>query len=114
MLWESNLPNMLSPLRKLLFSISAEQDLEDILLYTLQQWGERQVIYYRTLIWDTLHQILERPNIGHKRSDMSNRHLSVKCGSHVIVYLYDDISVFVVRILHKAMDFRGQLLPDAE
>jgi plasmid stabilization system protein ParE len=94
---------------KLYLSPQAETDIEDILHYTYQTYGEEQEGKYYNILCDALDLIESNPFAGHKRPDLSERHRSLTAGQHVIVYQVSEPKIFVSRILHSRMDFIRQL-----
>jgi len=95
---------------KLSLSKKAQEDFEDILLYTIEVWGEEQMYVYRDDILNTaLEELQKQPHIGHARPDLSDQHRAFIAGRHVIVYQLIDKNVFVSRILHSRMDFVQRL-----
>ena len=57
--------------RKLTLAARARADLEDILLYTELEWGERQANTYQRIIQDTFDTLLQFPYLGRKRDDLA-------------------------------------------
>jgi toxin ParE1/3/4 len=82
----------------------AESDFEDILLYTLLTWGEGQMDVYSELLDHALATIQANPNIGHPHPLVSAPYKCFQAGQHLIFYRLQDITVYVVRILHSRMD----------
>ena len=80
----------------------AQRDFRDILSYTVQMWGERQLAEYRDVIDGVLQTIAENPHLGRKRED-SNL-LCQRAGQHLIFYQISGETVYVVRLLHSQMD----------
>lgn len=93
-----DLPMILSP--------QAEEDLADILQYTLETWGEAQFYAYRAVLDKALLTIQRHPQIGHGRPELSAAHRIFPAGRHIIVYRASDAAVYVSRILHGRMDIR--------
>lgn len=94
------LPLKLSP--------KALQDIEDILRYTGETWGESQLLIYRDKIDAALLAIAQNLELGHPRGDLPPTHMAYLVGSHVIVYRVlpnkaHAASVGIVRILHQRM-----------
>ena len=89
------LPLKLSP--------KARQDFIDILRYTGETWGQKQLLIYRDKLNDALQAIGRNPQLGHYRDDLPSSHLVYLIGSHVIVYRTDVDSIAIVRILHQRM-----------
>lgn len=88
-------------------SPQAEEDFADILQYTLETWGEKQVYVYRAVIDKALLTIQQNPEIGHQRPDISKKHRSFPAGQHVIFYRADQSRLYVSRILHERMDTKS-------
>lgn len=94
-------------------SKQAEIDFADILLYTLEAWGEQQMsIYQDDVIYSALKTLRLNPNLGHIRPDILDHYRAFEAGQHVIIYKIDLNTVFVSRILHSSMDFLGRILPE--
>jgi len=85
---------------KLRFSILAQGDIDDILAYTLENWGRRQLVAYKSKIDAALNAIAQNPNIGRTKHKL----LVYAAGKHLIYYRIEAATVYVVRILHERMD----------
>lgn len=94
---------MSSPNYRLVLSPKAEQDIEGILRYTGETWGDRQLIVYRDKIADALNGLLRNPGSGHLSADLPDTHRLYPVGSHVIVYRTNERIIEVIRILHRRM-----------
>lgn len=90
-------------------SQEAEDDLRDILQDTYETWGEKQVPIYKAILDKALSSLTANPYIGHKRPDLSSDYLALRAGHHFMVYRISDKIIYVVRVLHERMDFRGQI-----
>ena len=90
-------------------SLQAEADIEGILQYTYQTYGKQQEEEYFALLTNALLTIQNNPFIGLARPDLSDVHRTFKVGHHVIIYLVQEQTVFVARILHERMDFLRHL-----
>ena len=89
-------------------SDKAIEDFRDILSYTMQMWGARQVEEYSTILHKALTAIEQDPLTG--KGDLPPyRH--VIAGRHVVFYRLTGNKVQVSRILHSAMDFVRHLEP---
>lgn len=95
---------MSRPDRLLILSPQAEDDFADILQYTLDTWGEVQVLVYRAVLDKALLTIQQNPDIGYQRPELSAAHRIFPAGRHIIVYRADRQAVYVSRILHERMD----------
>jgi toxin ParE1/3/4 len=96
---------------KVYLSPQAESDIEDILHYTYQTYGEEQEGKYYNILCDALDLIESNPFAGHKRPDLSDRHRSLTAGQHVIVYQVVKQEIFISRILHSRMDLTIRFPP---
>jgi len=94
---------MSSPKYRLVLSPRAEQDIEGILRYTGETWGERQLIVYRDKIGDALDRLLRNPGSGHPSADLPDAYRLYPVGLHVIVYRLKQQVIEVIRILHQRM-----------
>lgn len=81
----------------------AEQDLEEIWLYTYGKWGEKQADKYLRELQQVMETILGNPKIGatYDYADIPYRYYSFN--HHVIWYRLDGENILVVRILHENM-----------
>ncbi|WP_225034480.1 type II toxin-antitoxin system RelE/ParE family toxin [Paraburkholderia sp. XV] len=100
---------MSRPEYRLELAAAAQEDLEDILLHTLLTWGERQMHAYGDLLDHALGTIKANPNIGHVHPVASDSYKCFQAGAHLIFYRLQDVTVFVVRILHSRMDPASRL-----
>jgi toxin ParE1/3/4 len=94
---------MSSPEYRLILSPKAQQDIENILRYTGEQWGEKQIEIYRDRLTGALETISGNPASGHASIDLPETHRVYPVGSHVIVYRVQADVIGVIRILHKRM-----------
>ena len=89
---------------QVLLSPKARHDFIDILRYTGENWGPRQLAIYRDKIDRAIHQIASNPEIGVLRRDMSPPYRIYPVGAHIIVYRQQTDRIRIVRILHQRMD----------
>ena len=88
---------------RLVLSPKAEQDIENILRYTGEQWGENQIPIYRDKLAAALETLLSNPTSGHASAELPETHRIYPVGSHDIVYRVQADVIGVIRILHKRM-----------
>ena len=100
---------MSSPDRQLVLSPQAEADLTDILQYTLETWGESQMLAYGKLLDDGLQMVLANPLAGFTRPLISEQHRFFPAGEHLIAYRVSPTHVEVSRILYGRMDLERNL-----
>lgn len=88
---------------------AAEADLEAIVAYTKQQWGQRQARDYLTNLRRTITGLAQFPSRNSIYTSGHGEFRKAPCGEHFVFYLVADGLVDVVRILHKTMDFDERL-----
>ncbi len=86
-------------------SNEAYSDLVDIQSYTLQEFGERQWEKYNLFLEHGLEHILHNPYSGYIRRDVSKNYLTWPVKEHVMVYRVENNTIYLVRVLHKKMNF---------
>jgi toxin ParE1/3/4 len=88
-------------------SLSAEQDLAQILRYTIKTWGMKQGAAYFQLLNLARIQIISNPALlGSKsRDDLARGCRAFRVAKHLIFYRMNGDSVEIARILHQSMDF---------
>lgn len=83
----------------LVINPDAERDIQAILQYTLDTWGDDRVTAYWSVIWDALQRIRAFPTMGRPSPYASDeRELILK--HHTIVYRYQDNTVTILRIVN--------------
>lgn len=65
------------------FSPRAQEDIDDILTYTLDRWGEHQLVIYKNAIDDALETISLNPEIGRDANGVAGVR-AYPAGKHVI------------------------------
>lgn len=94
---------MSSPEYRLVLSPKAEQDIENILRYTGEQWGEKQILVYRDKLAGALEALQSNPALGHPTNELPETHRIYPVGSHVIVFRARNEVIGIIRVLHKRM-----------
>jgi len=103
-------------MRKLRLSFAAAEDLENILQYTLDIWGENQFEKYLSLfqtIFDSLQTNPENP-VFINRDELISGCKSVRSGHHIIFFRIKKKDIQIIRILHERMDFSGHFQSEEE
>ena len=92
-------------------SAAAEEDIKEVLVYTIERWGIDQANKYADLIEEGLSAIADDPHIGRPRFGVRPGILAHHIGqpgrnaSHFLYYRIDlNGGVEVVRFLHERMD----------
>lgn len=94
------------------------RDTRGVLAYTLERFGEGQMLAYKQLISEAKDRLTERPTAGIRRDDIGHgvRVLSIarrgRRASHGFIYrVVDDEVIEVLRFVHLVR-FLPALLPD--
>lgn len=92
-------------------SKQAEIDLENIWLYTFEEWSIEQADYYFDLIMDEIEYIAANPKSGKDYNDVRKGYFHSTVKSHAIFYRINlkEEKVEIIRILHKKMDIETHL-----
>ncbi len=90
--------------RRIVLAPRASDDLDDILLYTYQQWGKRQRDVYRRALFAGLRKLADFPGMGKERPDYESDIRSFPIEHHVVIYRFTDTELRVSRILHERQD----------
>ena len=85
----------------------AEQDLAEILRYTIQTWGTQQGVAYFQNINAATNSIVNNPNLpgSRIRDDLANGCRAFRAGKHLVFYRVSGDCMEIARILHESMDF---------
>ncbi len=92
-------------------SYEAEIDLQNIWLYTFENWSDEQANRYIDLILDEIEYLCLKPNSGTDYGHLRKGYFRLKIKSHYVFYkvnMKKDL-IEVVRILHQMMDIESQL-----
>ena len=90
----------------------AEADLEHIVIYTINEWGEKQVYKYRAQLKSRLEAIVNFPDIGRKHPKLSSDVYYISEGKHYIFYRKVEDGIEVLRFLHHQMDIISNILDE--
>jgi toxin ParE1/3/4 len=95
------------------FEISekAFEDIENIWLYTIENWSVEQADRYYNLIFDEIEYITENPYSGRNIDYIRKNYRCSIVKSHLIFYRYksSEKKVEIIRILHQSMDVEERL-----
>ncbi len=92
-------------------SVKASEDIENIWLYTFENWSLEQADRYINLIIDEIKYLAGNPNSGKNFNHIRRNYRCAKVKSHLIFYrLIDKQSdIEVIRVLHPRMDIENRL-----
>ena len=88
---------------------AAQNDLEDIWLYTLEQWSVQQADRYTDILEDTLDRLLFMPEMARERPEFDPPVRIHPSAEHLIVYLIEGNQLVVLRILGAGQDWQAIL-----
>jgi toxin ParE1/3/4 len=89
---------------KIRLAQAAENDLEEIWICTLSEWGENQAEKYMALIQRAISQLLEHPYLGKARPDVKRSYRALQVEKHVVFYSVGDEIIDILGIPHIRMD----------
>ena len=92
-------------------SNEAQNDIEDIWLYTFETWSIEQANRYYNLILDEIEYLAENPDSGKDYSHVREGYFRAKVKSHFIFYRINqsENEIEIIRILHQQMDVDNRL-----
>ena len=82
---------------------AAESDLENIWLYTFEQWNEEQADKYYDELIEGINKLLDNPGLGKSRDHIRKGYRSVQIKHHVIYYRIEEANIRIIRLLHERM-----------
>lgn len=82
----------------------AEDDIRNILIYTGQQWGTHQLDDYQLKLDAAMQLLVDFPDRGKSRGEISRGLRSLALDSHLIFYRVIGDAIYVLRVVHKKMD----------
>ncbi|MEN9336209.1 MAG: Toxin ParE1 [Bacteroidota bacterium] len=91
-------------------SAKAREDIDEIWLYTYENWSLNQANYYYRLLFQEINAIVSDINCGKDIGFIKPGYRQFKVKSHLIVYrVAEDGIVEVIRVLHQMMDISNQI-----
>lgn len=84
----------------------AKSDLIDITEYSAVKFGFPQAEKYTRQLHQSAQLAAEFPLAGHEyHAENGRAYRQFNCGSHALFYVPAESGIFIIRILHLAMDF---------
>lgn len=92
-------------------SQEANQDIEDIWLYTYENWSPEQADRYFNQIIDEIEYLAEYPESGKDCDQIRKGYFRSRIKSHFIFYKINRKKevIEIIRILHERMDIESRL-----
>jgi len=94
---------------KITKTLFAEEDLINIWVYTLQEWGEVQADHYLDNLEEIFKQISETPMMARERQEYNPPVRIHPHEHHLIIYRASDTEVEIIRVLHENMSVDSHL-----
>jgi toxin ParE1/3/4 len=82
----------------------ADTDLQNIYLYTLENWGEQQAEIYINGLFARFATLASHPEMGRLRTELGKNIRSFVHKRHVVYYIKMTEGVGISRVLHASMD----------
>ncbi len=82
----------------------AQVDLEEIWLFTYEEWGIDQADKYLNLLFSRFIWLAENPLIGKKRDDIKAGYYCFPEGMHLVFYTLTQNGIDIIGIPHQNMD----------
>lgn len=92
-------------------SVKAAEDLENIWLYTFENWSQEQADRYINLIIDEIEYLAQKPEIGNDLAHIRKNYKCSKVKSHIVFYRKTEKQnvIEIIRVLHQRMDIENRL-----
>lgn len=92
-------------------SKQAEIDLENIWLYTLEEWSAEQADYYYDSVMDEIEYLSQNPKSGKDYSEIRKGYFRSQVKSHFIFFRInlEEEKLEIIRILHQQMDIESHI-----
>lgn len=92
-------------------SVKASEDIENIWLYTFENWSLEQADRYVNLIFDEIEYLFDNPMSGKDFSHVRKNYRCSKVKSHLIFYRFIEkqSGIEIIRVLHQRMDIENRL-----
>lgn len=82
----------------------ADADLQNIYLFTLDNWGEAQAEIYINSLFSSFETLASHPEMGRLRTELGKDIRSFVHKRHIIYYVNMTTGVGISRVLHSSMD----------
>lgn len=92
-------------------SKAAQNDIENIWLYTFETWSVEQADRYFKLIFDEFEYLANHPESGTNCNHIRKGYYKSRVKSHFIFYRFNakKNEIEIIRILHQQMDIESRL-----
>ena len=95
---------------KVILRKEAIDDLNDIWIYTFEEWSEKQADKYYATLKFTCSQIGKNPQPGKEYEGVGRNLLGLRAGKHIVFYkIINEDEIEVIRIWHERMDLKNRI-----
>jgi len=88
---------------------AARNDLEDIWLYTAQQWSFQNADRYTNILEDAFERLLFMPEMARERSEFDPPVRIHPSAEHLIIYRVEEQHLLILRVLGAGQDWQAIL-----
>lgn len=96
-------------MREVILRPEVDTDMEDVVDYTIGQWGHEQALFYIGELRAGIERLAQTAMRHPLDSELHPGLRRMKINHHFVYYLVDGEVVEVVRVLHEKRDSRRQL-----
>ncbi len=89
-------------------SYDADEDLQDIYLYSVENWGEDQARRHLDELFDLFDHIGRNSEMGRQRPELGEGIRSFPHVSHIVYFMSWQSEIAILRILHGSRDIDGE------
>ena len=82
----------------------ARADLEEIWVFTFEEWGLEQADKYLNLLFSRFEWLSKNPYTGKDRDDIKNGYYCFPEGMHLVFYTMTEYGIDIIGIPHQNMD----------
>lgn len=86
-------------------SAEADEDIQDIFLFTEEKWGDAQAREYVLRLFKAFDLIGRNPRMGRLRKELWDGIRSLPLAAHVVFFMEWHGEAAILRVLHKSRDF---------
>jgi toxin ParE1/3/4 len=92
-------------------SVKASEDIQNIWLYTFENWSLEQADRYVNLIFDEIEYLADNPKSSKNYNHIRKSYRCSKVKSQLVFYRIVDkqAEIEVIRVLHQQMDIENRL-----
>ena len=95
---------------KVILRQEAIDDLNDIWVYTFEEWSEKQADKYYSALEFACIQIGRNPERGKEYKEINSNLFGLRIGKHIIFYqIITKDEIEIIRILHERMDLNSRM-----